>query len=254
MTTGTINMKQVEGVKRSDMYNIDPRIINIIPNFNPREYFDVEKMELLKNSILENGVIVPIRVKMSEDNQIVLIDGERRLTAVMELIEKDGVDIKTIPAINERKQMSRENMLILALTTNSGEKLTVLEEAKSIKKLLDYGMKQSEIAKKLGRSVGTINGRLQMVDSTPVIVEALESGEITQGEARKIVSESDGTKESQQKKLKEVKIKKTIKKTSKKETIGLLESCVEWLIELSNGQELPQVKALIDRINEVVDE
>jgi len=247
-----ISMNQVDGVKRHDMYKIDPRVITVQENWNPRQYFDAEKLEELKNSIIENGVQVPVRVKLQGD-KIILLDGERRLRATLMAIE-EGNDIQTIPAISERKTMKPTDMLLLALTTNTGENLTVMEEARAILKLTNWGMNVLDIAKKLGKTPATIYGRIKLMDADEEVIDALDAGEITQTEAKKIVSTSDGTKEDQKKKMKEIKVKKTIKKTSKKECVELLDECIEWLVELSKDQKLPQVDNLIQRITEVSDE
>lgn len=252
MTNTKLNMKQVEGVKRADMYKIDPRVITVQEGWNPRINFDAEALEELKNSIVENGVQVPIRVKL-QDDKIILIDGERRLRATLLAIE-EGHEIATIPAINERKTMKQSDMLLLALTTNTGEKLTVMEEAGAVKKLVDWGIEIKDIAKKLGKTPATIYGRLKLMDAEPEIIEAMDKGEITQTEAKKIVSESNGTKEDQKEKMKKVQAKKALKKTSKKECVELLGEAIEWLSELTKDQELLQVQSLIERINIVIDE
>lgn len=250
-------LKNMDGVKRTETYNIDPRNIKVVAGWNPRFNFDAVKLEELKNSIISLGVKVPVRVKISDEDEIILIDGERRLRATLMAIE-EGHDIPFIPAINEKKNMSEADMLILSLITNTGEKLTPMEEATAIDKLIKMGATKAEVAKSLGSSVQLVNARLMILDADEEILNEYEDGNITLGEMQKITNKSGGDKEEQKKKLEDVKLKKSLPKTSKKDCIELLGDSIEWLVEYKasltteNGSE--ELQTLIDRINSVMDE
>ena len=61
-------------------------INKIITNSNqPRKYFDDEKMEELKNSIKNNGLIQPIVVRKLDTGKYEIIAGERRYRACRDL-------------------------------------------------------------------------------------------------------------------------------------------------------------------------
>lgn len=243
-------------VGRTDFYRIDPTQIKVIDGMNPRSSFDALKLEELKESIKENGVLVPLRVKINNDGEITLIDGERRLRAVLMAIS-EGAEIISVPAIVERKTMNEIDALVLALTANQGEPLTLVEEAHAIKKLVNYGMRAEDVAKKLGKSAPTIYARLQLLDASPEVLEAMEDGDVSFQDVKKIVNGSDGL-ESQKEKLADVKEKKAKRKASgakkpgKKDFVNIITEMVEWLNEL-NTENVAQVTELIEKANKLID-
>ena len=111
---------------RQDMVKIDPRLIRIEDGFNPRQYTLKENrdhLDALKSSIREMGVRVPVMVRWDVGTeQAILIDGECRVRACLELIA-EGVDIKTIPVL-QAQGANEADRLILAITTNTGKPLS----------------------------------------------------------------------------------------------------------------------------------
>ena len=255
MKLTTRNHEAVIG--RSDFYKVNPTEIEVQEGWNPRVSFDAIRLEELKESIKANGVLVPLRVKLNNDNKMILIDGERRLRATLAAIS-EGAEIVSVPAIVERKTMNELDMLLLSLTTNQGEPLTIMEEAQAIQKLVNWGMKHDEVARRLGKSVPTIYNRIKLLDASPELIEEMNEGNVSFTEVKEILKDSDGL-ESQKEKLEEVKEKKArrkaagIKKAGAKELKSLLSESVEWLIEM-NHEKIEQVIDLVTRINEALDE
>lgn len=244
-------------IGRTDYYKVNPTEIKVQNGWNPRKSFNATMLEELKDSIIANGVLVPLRVKINNEGEMILIDGERRLRATMMAIA-EGCEITSVPAIVERKTMNELDMLVLSLTTNQGEPLTIIEEAAAIKKLHNWGMKAEEIAKRLGKSTPTIYSRMKLLDASPELIEEAEKGNISFGDVKEIVEKSDGL-ESQKEKLNEVKEKRAKRKASGAKKVGvkelksLLEESVEWLNEM-NSDKIQQVINLVTRINEAIDE
>jgi ParB/RepB/Spo0J family partition protein len=57
--------------------------------YNPRELFDRKEIDILKDSIKNVGVLVPLLVyKRNKDAKLIIMDGERRWRCVRELIEE----------------------------------------------------------------------------------------------------------------------------------------------------------------------
>ena len=85
-----------------DQLMIDPRIILIDDGENPRNYDLPENhahLDELKRSIREMGVLIPLLVRYDAARKAaVVVDGECRLRAVLELIT-EGEDIDTVPTI-----------------------------------------------------------------------------------------------------------------------------------------------------------
>ena len=264
------NIYRELSIGQSELYKVNPTQIKIQEGFNPREDFDVEKLEMLKNSIIENGVLVPLRVKINAEKQFVLIDGERRLRATLQAIE-EGHEIVSVPVIVERKTMSEVEQLILALNTNTGEQLNPIEEANAIKRLVNYGLDYKTIAKKLGKSESHIKRRLVLIDSSKEVKDALTDKEITVWEAIKVVKDSFDETDQKEKletvkaekaELKEQKKKKALAKKSgklvydKKDFVELTGDMIEWLIELNNNNpdgKIKQVEELIINAQKMLD-
>ena len=236
---------------RKDMVMVNPMMVNVVDKWNPRTEFDKDDLEGLMNSIIANGVMVPIRVKINKDNEMILIDGERRLRATKMAIDK-GYEVNSIPAILERKTMKETDMIIIALTTNTGMPLKPFEEADAISRLVNFGMSVKEVAFKLGKSVQHISNRLKLLDVTPEVKEAVKKKEITLKDATDIVDTSSGDTKEQNNKLivKKVLKKAGIKKASRSECFKILVDMLDDLKDFSS--EYPQLCTYVDQIEYVI--
>ena len=96
--------------------------------FQPRRYFDEEKLNLLADSIKEHGLIQPITVA-EINGEYVLIAGERRLRAHI-IAALEYIETNLLYNIDDNKL--RELSLIENLQR---EDLSIIEEAVSYKKL-----------------------------------------------------------------------------------------------------------------------
>jgi ParB family chromosome partitioning protein len=185
-------------LKRRDVYEIDPRGIEVAKGWNPRTDFSGE--EELRDSIIENGVVEPLTVRM-DDNRIILVDGERRLRATLRAIA-EGHEIKSVPAIIARRSISDPEAMILAILKNDGKPLTAAEEAEAFRRLAAWGMNQKDIARRIGRSQPYVSGRLALIDAAPEVREALARKEIKVNAANRIVAKAGGSVERQREELK----------------------------------------------------
>lgn len=100
----------------------------ILPDYQPRRYFDVEQIEKLALSIKENGVLQPVLVR-SKGNKYELIAGERRYRASKQ------AGLSEIPAII--KKLTDVEAAELALLENlQREDLNPVEETEGILEFL----------------------------------------------------------------------------------------------------------------------
>ncbi len=176
-------------------FTFDPKKIVIDEGWNERESFDTEEDIELRESIIENGVEVPLTVKKDGD-RVVLIDGERRLRAV-QLAINDGIDIQAVPIIVERKGISDIEAKFKSLAQNNGKPYTPIEEAKAFGRLINWGISAGEIAKRIGKSDVFVYKRLKLIDATPEVAKSLAEGAISIQDAVDTVEESDGSVEGQ---------------------------------------------------------
>ena len=149
--------------------------------YQPRTYFNEEKLNELKESIEKNGLLQPIIVKKAVKGYYI-IAGERRYRA-FELLGR-----KEIPAII--KEMTDEEMMVFAVLENlQREDLSALEESESYKNLMDkMSLTQEELAKKLGKSRPYIANSLRLLKLPAEIKNKLEQGLISAAHARTLLS------------------------------------------------------------------
>ena len=149
--------------------------------YQPRTYFNEEKLNELKESIEKNGLLQPIIVKKAVKGYYI-IAGERRYRA-FELLGR-----KEIPAIV--KEMTDEEMMVFAVLENlQREDLSALEESESYKNLMDkMSLTQEELAKKLGKSRPYIANSLRLLKLPVEIKNKLEQGVISTAHARTLLA------------------------------------------------------------------
>lgn len=157
----------------------------LYPNHaQPRKYFDQTKLEELAQSIREKGVLQPIIAKKT-DKGYVIIAGERRWRA-SQLAGK-----KEVPVI--LKDLSDNEILETALIENiQRQDLNPIEEAESYQKLiLDLGLTQEEVSKRVGKDRATIANALRLLKLSKEVRERIASGELSVGHARCLITIED---------------------------------------------------------------
>lgn len=176
---------------------VDISLVKANP-FQPRKTFNDESIAELSESIKSCGLIQPILVEEGLDGGYIIVAGERRYRATK------LAGITTIPVIV--KTLTEEDKLEIALVENiQREDLTPIEEAKAYKKLMDsMGLSQEDVAKKVGKKRSTISNSLRLLQLPNDLQGAVNSGELSAGHARAILSVDDNnTKRSIFNKVKE---------------------------------------------------
>lgn len=182
---------------RTDIYNIDPRAIVVVADFNSR--VDFGNIDELAEEIKAQGMLNPITVlPFTEDGveKYKLVDGERRYRAVMKLIS-DGVDIARIKANFVSKSISQEELFVQQFARNEGKPFTEYELGILCAKLRDKcGKTISEIADLLGKNVGVISYALADLEYDPRVQQMLKDGVTTGSNVRRVYQaykNEDGT-------------------------------------------------------------
>ena len=157
----------------------------IVPNpQQPRKHFDEKSLNELAQSISAQGVLQPLVVRKHPKfpNQYELVAGERRWRALKQ------IDVAQVPVV--LRNVSDNEILEVSLLENiQRENLTVIEEAQSYHDLLQiHGYTQEELAKKLGKDRSTIANMLRLLQLPSALKNDLETGRITSGHARSILS------------------------------------------------------------------
>ena len=165
--------------------NLDKIITN--PN-QPRKYFSEEKMEELKESIKNNGLIQPIIVRKLENtvqNKYEIIAGERRYRACKSL----GFESVQCVVIQAGDSKSYE---FSVLENIQRENLNPIEEAESYVMLMEvYGYTQENMAQKLGKTRSAISNKIRLLKLPEAIKSYVRTGELSYGHARTLLGLKD---------------------------------------------------------------
>ena len=168
-------------VSARDQLMIDPRIIQIEEGHNPRDYKLPENrahLDELKASIKQHGVIQPLWVRYAaEKRSAVLVDGECRLRATLELID-EGVDIKAVPTI-QVSATNEADRLVLALTANTGKPLSKWESGQAFRKLHGFGWSAEQIAENTGFTIRFIREAMELADAPEAVKVMLSAHAVT---------------------------------------------------------------------------
>ena len=163
-------------------------ISSIVRNkFQPRKRFDKDSLDELTNSIRERGVIQPIIVRKSSDQngKYEIIAGERRWHAAQSaglhdvpIVQVEADDLKSLEfAIVENVQRSD---------------LNPIEEAIGYQKLIDkFNYDQEKVSKFIGKSRVHVTNCLRLLSLPKEVTSLIEEGKITQGHAKILVGLSN---------------------------------------------------------------
>lgn len=161
------------------------KVDDITPSpFQPRRHFDEEQIQELADSIRENGLMQPLVVRRM-NGSYELIAGERRLRAMRHLGRKEVmVVIQDASDVEVAKLTLIENL--------QREDLSPIEIAEQFRKLqTEFGMKQEEIARSVGKSRVVVTNMMRLLDLDPVVREMLEKAIITVGHGKVLLQLKD---------------------------------------------------------------
>ena len=157
-------------------------VTQVQPNpYQPRSYFDENALETLTTSINEVGVLQPVLLREVAPDQYELIAGERRWRAA----QKAG--LTSIPAL-VRTADTTESLEQALVENLHRENLNPLEEAAAYQQLLDeFGLKQEEVAQRVGKSRSTIANTVRLLQLPPVVQRYVAEGQLSAGHARALL-------------------------------------------------------------------
>jgi ParB family chromosome partitioning protein len=159
-------------------------VTDLIPNkYQPRKYFDETNLQDLTNSIIERGMIQPIIVRKSnnENSKFEIIAGERRWLAA----QRAGMH--NVPVIVTEADNLKS--LEFAIVENvQRHDLNPLEEAQGYKRLIDeFSYDQEKVSKFIGKSRSYITNTLRILTLPTEVVKLIETQKLTTGHAKILV-------------------------------------------------------------------
>jgi ParB family chromosome partitioning protein len=164
------------------------------PN-QPRKNFDLTELQELADSISRLGIIEPIIVADAGDTtsngSYIIIAGERRTRAAR------LAGLTEVPAIvcDYNDQQRLEVSLIENIQRSD---LNPIEEASAYKNLMDFSqLSQEELATRVGKSRSAVTNALRLLKLAPDVQKSVETGDISPGHARAILSITDKKQQEQ---------------------------------------------------------
>jgi ParB family chromosome partitioning protein len=217
-------------------------ISDLVSNkFQPRKIFDEGSLQELTNSIKERGIIQPIIVRKSSDDnsRYEIIAGERRWLAA----QKAGLHEVPVVITNVNDLKSLEFAIVENVQRND---LNAIEEARGYQRLIkEFSYDQEKVAQFIGKSRSHIANFLRLLSLPGTVLKLIEIRKLSPGHAKilvgldnaefvanKIVEKNLSVRQAENF-VKIFKIKKKLTKTPKNINLEALESSIREKIGLN---------------------
>tara|TARA_B110000003_G_scaffold276006_1_gene320434 strand:+ start:995 stop:1840 length:846 start_codon:yes stop_codon:yes gene_type:complete len=159
-------------------------VSDLIPNkYQPRKIFDENNLNDLTNSIIERGILQPIIVRKSNDDnaKYEIIAGERRWLAA----QRAGLHYVPVVITEADDLKSLEFAIVENVQRND---LNPLEEAQGYRRLIeDFSYDQEKVSKFIGKSRSHITNSLRLLTLPAEVIKLIEAQKLTAGHAKILV-------------------------------------------------------------------
>ena len=172
------------GETKVDIQKNKIAISDIVPNkYQPRKIFDEDNLNDLTQSIKERGILQPIIVRKSNDDnsKFEIIAGERRWLAAQR------ANLHEVPVVITEADDLKS--LEFAIVENvQRHDLNPLEEAQGYKRLIDeFSYDQEKVSKFIGKSRSHITNSLRILTLPVEVIALIEAQKLTAGHAKILV-------------------------------------------------------------------
>jgi ParB family chromosome partitioning protein len=146
-----------------------------------RKKFDNTKIQELKNSIINNGILQPLIIQKKDNHQYELIAGERRLRA------SKLAGLKSVPCVI--KDVSKRDAAVLGLVENiQRSQLNSIEEALAYKNLKEnYKLSNEEIGVLVGKSRSHVSNMLRISNLSEKVQIELVNDTVSFGQVKPLI-------------------------------------------------------------------
>lgn len=155
--------------------------------YQPRQHFDPDHLDDLAKSIERQGILQPLIVRPLQNRvtSYEIVAGERRWQAA----KKAG--LTQVPVLV--KELDDRQTLEVAITENvQRADLNPIEEGEGYKRLMDdFSYTQEEVSQNVGKSRSHVANTVRLLALPEKIRHYLESGQLTAGHARALLTSSD---------------------------------------------------------------
>jgi ParB family chromosome partitioning protein len=164
----TVKYPELENYKTVDL-PLD--VIYFDREFNCRGVFTPQSCIELSESIRAHGLKIPIIVQPWQDGKYRIVAGHRRYTAVKYLLSW-----RSMPATIITGLMEADARLLNLLENLERKNLTLMEEARALRKNYPEDASQIQIARDLSKSASWVRMRWRILDMPQSVQDKIEQG------------------------------------------------------------------------------
>ena len=151
----------------------------------PRKEFDKDKIDELAQSIKKNGLIQPIILVKRNDDNFMIVAGERRWRAAQ------IANLKTLPSLLIPDDLDKDEISLIENIQR--ENLKISEEANAYQRLINKNNYTHEnLANIVGKSRSHITNLLRLLTLDKYFLSLLNNGKISMGHARALIGKTPG--------------------------------------------------------------
>ena len=149
----------------------------------PRKEFDKDKIDELAQSIKKNGLIQPIILVKRNDDNFMIVAGERRWRAAQ------ITNLKTLPSLLIPDDLDKDEISLIENIQR--ENLKISEEANAYQRLINKNNYTHEnLANIVGKSRSHITNLLRLLTLDNYFLSLLNNGKISMGHARALIGKT----------------------------------------------------------------
>ena len=149
----------------------------------PRKEFDKDKIDELAQSIKKNGLIQPIILVKRNDDNFMIVAGERRWRAAQ------IANLKTLPSLLIPDDLDKDEISLIENIQR--ENLKISEEANAYQRLINKNNYTHEnLANIVGKSRSHITNLLRLLTLDKYFLSLLNNGNISMGHARALIGKT----------------------------------------------------------------
>lgn len=175
----------LKDAKRTDLWKVQREKIKVLEGFNVRIKNDdyLAQVRLIADSMKANGFfpdkpIAGFVAEVEGENIVYVIDGHTRLDA-FDLAISEGAELQSIPMVIKPKGTSMEDLTVALVVSNNGRQLTSYETALVCKRLIQYGMEETEVARRIGLSKQHVTNLLMLVAAPREVGNLVQEGKVS---------------------------------------------------------------------------
>ena len=151
----------------------------------PRKEFDKDKIDELAQSIKKNGLIQPIILVKRNDDNFMIVAGERRWRAAQ------IANLKTLPSLLIPDDLDKDEISLIENIQR--ENLKISEEASAYQRLINKNNYTHEnLANIVGKSRSHVTNLLRLLTLDKYFLNLLNNGNISMGHARALIGKTPG--------------------------------------------------------------